>query len=206
MSLQGKLVSEITREDVRELTRSRAAEDLFIDFKEVIFHRDHRRPHDEIDALLTDLVSFANAFGGHILVGVEDRDDCAWQLRPLPQAEARRIATKLKALSIQYIRPAIVPLEIVPFRMEDLRDDWIVIISVPEGQAKPHMSSFGSRTVFSIRDGNRNRAMTVDELQGAFLAGPQQSSLASIYREIQFVRSIVEADVSKPRRRWWKLW
>lgn len=204
VALQGKLVAEISRDDVRELIRTHVAEDVFVDFKQVIFHPDHEKPDDEIDDLLADLIAFANAFGGHIIVGIEDRGDHAWALGPINQAEARRIAMKLKSLAIQHIRPAIVPLEIIPFRMDDFADEWIVIIHIPEGQSKPHMSSFRGQTRFTRRDGNRKRSMTADEIQGLFLAGPQQSALASISRELQSVRALVEDSVT--RRHWWQIW
>ena len=205
MALQGKLVAEISRDDIRELVRTRTAEDLFIDFKRVIFHPDHGRPDAEIEDILSDVVAFANAFGGHIVVGIEDRNDSAWQLTPMPQASARRIATKLKALAIQHIKPPIVPLEIVPMSMNDHVDEWIVIVGIPEGQSRPHMCGFGERTTFTTRDGNRKRPMTADEVKNAFLAGPQQSALANIYRELQSVSALVET--LRPRSRpWWRLW
>lgn len=205
MALQGKIVAEITRDDIHDLVRTRAPEDSFVDFKQIIFHPAHRRPDVEIDDILCDLVAFANAFGGHIVVGVEDMNDRAWRLSPMPQASARRISTKLKALAIQHIKPPIVPLEIIPFSMSDHADEWIVIVGIPEGQAKPHMSAFGQQTKFSIRDGNRKRSMTAEEVQNAFLAGPQQSALASIYRELQSVRAVVETIRVRPKP-WWRLW
>lgn len=205
MGLQGKLVAEISRDDIRELVATHAAEDGFVDFKEIIFHRAHKKPDEEIGDLLADLVSFANGFGGHIIVGIEDRNDRALQLRPITQVEARRIATKFKSLAIQHIKPPIVPLEIVPFSMNDHADEWVVIVGIPEGQAKPHMSSFRLQNRFDIRDGNRKRSMSRDEIQSAFLSGPQQSALANIYRELQSVRGLVEANTPRPGRRW-KFW
>ena len=206
MALQGKFVSDITREDILELVHTHVAEDVLIDFKEVIFHPTHAKPNEEIDDLLADLVAFANAFGGHIVVGIEDRQDRAWQLRPMPETEAGRIATKLKALAIQYIKPPIVPLEVVPFRMDDTADEWVVIIHIQGGQAKPHISSYLSQTLFAIRDGNRKRSMTVEEIRNSFLDGPQQSALAGIYRELQSVRALVEASPAQQRRWRWRFW
>jgi predicted HTH transcriptional regulator len=205
VAMQGKLVAEITRADIRELVRTRAAEDLFVDFKQVIFHPAHRRPDSEAEDILSDVVSFANAAGGHIVIGIEDRNDAAWELRPMSQANSRRIATKLKALAIQHIKPPIVPLEVVPMSMHDYVDEWIVIVSIPEGQAKPHMCGLGQQTTFTIRDGNRKRPMTADEIQNAFLSGPQQSALANIFRELQTVSALVET--LRPRSKpWWRPW
>lgn len=195
MAIQGKFVADITRDDILELVRIHASEDILIDFKEIVFHSKHPSPNDEIDDLMADLVAFANGFGGHIVVGIEDRNDRAWELRPIPIAEAKRIATKLKALAIQHVTPPIVPLEIVPFSMDDNADKWVVIVHIPEGQAKPHMSSFSKQTKFVIRDGDSKRSMTSDEIQRAFLAGPQQSTLANLYQELRAVRALVEENV-----------
>jgi len=203
VALLGKYVADITIQDVRELVQTHAAEDAFTDFKEVIFHPKHPKPNEIIHDLLIDLTAFANGFGGHIVVGIEDKRERAWRFKYMPQSEATRVAIKWKALAIQYIQPPIVPLEIVPFRMNHVADEWVVVVRIPEGQAKPHMSSFLSQTRFAIRDGNRNRSMTADEIQKAFLSGPQQSALANINTELRAVRALVEA--SSPRGRpWWR--
>ena len=203
MALLGKYVADITRNDIRDLVQTHVTEDAFLDFKEVIFHPKHPKPNEIIDGLLTDLIAFANAFGGHIVVGIEDKRDHAWHFKFMSQDEARRVSIKLKALAIQHIKPPIVPLEIVPFSMNDLADEWVVVVRIPEGQAKPHMSSFLGQTRFVLRDGNRNRSMTADEIQQAFLAGPQQSALASIHTELRSVRALVEAN-AVGKRRWWR--
>jgi predicted HTH transcriptional regulator len=205
VGIQGKFVANITRDDIRELVQTRAPEDILVDFKQIVFHPRHKKPNEEIDDLLADVAAFANAFGGHIVVGIEDRDDRAWQLRPIPIVEARKIATKLKALAIQYLKPPVIPLEIVPFSMSDQADEWIVIIRIPEGQAKPHMSSFSKQTKFVIRDGHAKRHLSADEIREAFLSGPQQSTLANMDRELRAVRALIEENVRQARP-WWKFW
>jgi len=199
MGIQGKFVAEITRDDIEELVRTRMPEDVFTDFKETIFHN-HPKPNDEIEDLLADVISFANAFGGSIIVGIQTEDDRAAKLKPIPKADAIRIATKLKGLTIQHVNPPIVPLEIVPFSMSDdkRKDEWVVIVRIPEGQAKPHMSSFSNQTTFVIRDGPRKRSMTADEIQRAFLAGPLQSTLANLFSELRAVRALVETMNVRP--------
>jgi predicted HTH transcriptional regulator len=117
--------------------------------------------------------------------------------------EARRIATELRALALQYLKPHIIPLEIVPFSISDVADEWIVIVRVPAGQSKPHMSTFSTRTNFVIRDGNGKRQMTWDEIQNAFLAGPQQTTLANLYSELQAVRALIEEGRQR-RKPWWQ--
>jgi predicted HTH transcriptional regulator len=205
VGIEGKFVTDISQDDILELVRTHAPEDILIDFKEIVFHSQHKEPNEEIDDLLADIAAFGNAFGGHIVVGIEDKHDRAWQLKPIAGPAARRIARKLKALSIQYIKPPIIPLEIVPFSMSDQEDQWVVIIRIPEGQAKPHMSSFSKQTKFVIRDGDAKRVLSADEIREAFLAGPQQSALASLYHELRAVRALVESKTAQTQV-WWKFW
>jgi predicted HTH transcriptional regulator len=207
VGIQGKFVAEITRDDILELVASHAPEDVFLDFKEMIFHPGHTKPNDEIEDLMTDLTAFANAFGGHIVVGIQDEYDRARELRPIPGAEARRLATKLKALAMQHIEPPIILLDVAPFSvgLGPQVDEWVAIVRIPEGQSKPHMSAFSSQTRFVIRDGHAKRPMTADEIRDAFLAGPQQRTLANLYTELKAVRALVESR-ARPARSWWKFW
>jgi hypothetical protein len=55
MELLGKYVAEITREDVRELVHTHAAEDGFSDFKEVAFHPKHKKQNELINDFTASL-------------------------------------------------------------------------------------------------------------------------------------------------------
>lgn len=191
MAVQGKLVGQIVPADIRELIEQRYREDGSIDFKQTIFHPLHRRPNEDIDDILADLAAFANASGGHIVIGIEDRDHRAHTLRPHTEAEARRIAVKLRDLAAAHINPRIPQLEIVPFAMDNRQQDWVVIVAIQESQDKPHMSAFLSRCRFPKRVGDGKREMTYHEIQNAFLTGPQQATLARFVGEIEAIKSLL---------------
>lgn len=191
--------ADITAIEIQNICQNHEREDIAVDFKQILFHRAHPDPNAEIDDTLADIVSFANAFGGHIIIGIEDIRNRANRIRPLSEEDAVRIANKLQGLAAAHIRPPVYPLEITPFPMDATQTGWVVIVTIPPGPARPHMSAFQSKTRFCIRDGDGKRAMTIDEIRKAFVTGPQEQILASMYTEIKAVRSLIEHELIGPR-------
>jgi predicted HTH transcriptional regulator len=119
---------------------------------------DPRKPPDRLDAdradWVSDLVAFANAQGGHIIVGIEaDDQDCASRLRPMNGDDAKRLADTLRDTVIAHIKPNIIQLEIRSFEITTV--EWIVIAGIPRSSQKPHMSSMHHGTRFTVRDGSQ---------------------------------------------------
>lgn len=165
MPITGRLVSEISSPDIYDLILQAAPEDSFLEFKAELL--DPRWPPEKLDAdradWISDLVAFANARGGHIVVGLEaDAQERAAKLRPMSGDQAKKLADSLRDLAIAHIKPNITQLEIQAF--EITAADWIVLARVPDSQAKPHMSSYKDGTRFMVRDGSRKRQMAYDEI------------------------------------------
>lgn len=117
-----QFASDITAADMRELCKNRVAEDVFIEFKQTLFRFPGKPPElvaklteDQIEDTLADIVSFANAFGGHLIVGIEENAHRAQRLTPLPQDEAVKIAQIIRDRAAVFVKPRIVLLEAVPF-------------------------------------------------------------------------------------------
>jgi len=190
VSIQGKLISEITPADILDLVNQRVAEDARLEFKKAIF--DPRKPKKILDQdredWVADLVAFANSQGGHIIIGLEaDRQERAYQLSPMVGDQAKKVADALSNLAIDWVRPHIGQLEIADFKITE--EEWIVIVHVPESQDKPHMCNYGIKTRFTVRSGNRKREMTYEEIRSHFLSGPQEQRLVGLYSEIKSINS-----------------
>jgi predicted HTH transcriptional regulator len=191
-----QFASEIQADDIRDLCTNRALEDLYLDFKKTLFTGTEPR-ESEIDDLVADVVAFANASGGHIIVGIDESKHRADTIVPMSFDGARKIAETIRKLASAHIRPPIAFLDAVPFVMDSQEKDWIVIVTIPSGQARPHMVAFHNQTRFVIRDGDNKRSMTYDEIRQAFLAGTQEVAIASIYSEIRVVRALLESSAKK---------
>ena len=198
VSIRGKLISELSPADVHELIDQRAPEDIFLEFRREIL--DKRKPqkklHEDEEDWIAYLVAFANAQGGHVIIGLEaDAQERASRLRPMAGDQAGELATRLRDLAIAHIKPPI-QLEIARFRMTE--EDWLVIARIPESQDKPHMYTYREKgqTRFTIRDGSTKRAMAYEEIQRLFLAGPQQQLLIRFQSEIGAINARLDALVS----------
>ena len=80
--------------------------------------------------------------------------------------EAKKLADTIRDLAIAYIKPGITQLEVVPFQTRD-GSEWIVVVRVPDGVDKPYTAKYRDQTwvSFTIRVGNRKRAMANEEIQ-----------------------------------------
>jgi predicted HTH transcriptional regulator len=194
VDLRNKFVSQISRAEILDAVAQRRSEDDYLEFKSELLHS--RKPakvlDDDKEDLLADLVAFANAAGGLILVGVsEDSSGRAESLKAITGDEAKKLANAVRDLAVAHIKPGILQLEVVPFQMNVDGSEWIVIVRVPDGIDKPYMSTYRDQTRFAIRVGNRKRSMAYEEVQQNFLANPQQAQLAKIFTEIASLRSLV---------------
>ena len=186
MPIRGKLVSEISPTDILDLVQQQTPEDLFLEFKAELLNKPPDRMDGDKADWLADLVAFANAGGGHIIIGMEaDDQERASALRPMVGDNAKKLASTLRDLAIAHIKPHIVQLEVHSFEMTSA--DWIVIAAIPDSQGKPHMSSYNQGTRFALRDGNRKREMTYNEIQDSYLKGPQQQLLSQFMSEVESI-------------------
>ena len=200
VAIREKLVTEISPADIFDLITQQTPEDAFLDFKKEIL--DPRKPSERLDAdkadWVADVVGFANAQGGHILIGVDEDQGRASRLKPSAGDQANRLAVQLRDLAIGNIKPGIAQLEVAA--VEITVREWIVIARVPHSPDKPHMSTYNSGTRFTLRVGNRKREMAYDEIQKLFLAGPQQQLIVRFLSEIESINSRL-ADLEKTLRK-----
>ena len=194
MPITGKLISEISPTDIESLILQQTAEDPFLEFKAELL--DPRKPPDRLEAdkadWVADLVAFANAQGGHIIIGMEaDAQERASQLKPMAGDQAKRLADTLRDLAIAHIKPHIVQLEVRSFGITSA--EWIVIAGIPNSQDKPHMSSYNQGTRFTVRDGSRKRQMAYEEIQKLYGGGRQEQMLAQFLGQVKSINSRLDS-------------
>jgi predicted HTH transcriptional regulator len=201
MPITGKRIAQISSTDILELVLRRTREDAFIEFKEVLFRADYTREklEQEKDDFARDVVAFANAQGGHILVGIKEQDECASELKAMDSYQASQIVKIARDTAIQRVKPN-VHMEVDQVAMKEDRSEWIVVAFIPESENKPHMWAYSDGMRFVIRDNNRKRTMAHDEVKGMFLRGPQEQWAVRILGELQSLRSVIEALSAKPEK------
>lgn len=96
-------------------------------------------------SLAPGMVAFANANGGRIFIGIDDKGE----IRPIP------LTNRLRSQITDYARNCDPPLQVKVF--ED--NSGVIIIEVPEGQDKPYKCKEG----FFLRIGPSSQKLTRDE-------------------------------------------
>ncbi len=150
-----RLASELTQADLQDLLEGAAAEDQWLDFKQAA--DDHNKRH----AMLKDVVAFANAEGGYLLLGAEEKGGAIHRFCGIE--DARQVAGALFQSRTQNITPLIVGLEAVCRSAPG--DVEVVVVRIPPSNQQPHMYTLESRTQFVARYGTHNREMTIDEIR-----------------------------------------
>src|SRR5574337_684787 len=100
MNLQGKPLEEISEADLQALIDNGVRESQTLEYKREVYGRGD----EEVREMLRDISSIANAFGGDMLIGVEeDREGVAVALRGVEngEVEATRIVSSCILLDFQ---------------------------------------------------------------------------------------------------------
>lgn len=204
---EGRLPSKITADDIRQLCDSATPEDEWIDFKSHPYGPwgarllglaegtlDDDRPETECKLdYLGDVAAFANAGGGYIVLGVEDKDHCAVAPSPLP--EPSRLIDSMSKLAQEWIAPRIDDLAFGRIRMGV--DQFVVVIRVPGGRPTLRMVRFAEQTLFKRRIGRDNRAMTYSDIRDAFQSDEVLTRLDRIEAYQMGIMKIAEGAVDR---------
>lgn len=184
MSILRKTLAEIVRADLDELCTAATRETSELEFKEELPWQPQRgQPEitadrwvlrgDRIgdyarDKLLAELVAFANAEGGTLVLGVRETDDeprRAEGLAPVPSCED--LAKRLADACEDVIEPRLPILEARAIPAADGDTSGFVVLRVGRSAAGPHrLKSDGQ---FYVRRGERSVKMTVREIRDAVL-------------------------------------
>jgi Schlafen, AlbA_2 len=152
---------KITVDMLRSLIESRIAEGQSIEFKRIINVSDTKAKKN----LCAELASFANASGGDIVFGVNEKEGIASELLALPEFDADRTVLQLRQIFDSNIEPPVPGLQFCA--VEVGHKQFALVLRIPRSWARPH-ALLGESLQFLVRDGNRRRAFTLRELREVF--------------------------------------
>ncbi len=122
----------------------RLGESSLVQFKENITNE---------KSIAQEIVAFANTRGGQILIGVNDK---TWEISGLTRDDLRRLTNLLVNAADQHVRaPVHIQTETI-----DLDGKLIMVVTIPEGTAKPHKDKEG---VVWLKNGANKRKVTSNE-------------------------------------------
>ncbi|MCZ6692191.1 MAG: ATP-binding protein [Planctomycetota bacterium] len=155
MGLPSKPLEDVIFEDVTSLVASVGVENTGIEFK-----REFPKP----EKIARIIAGFANTWGGHILIGVEEsREAPPFQVRPLPLQPAEE--DRIENYVLMQTRP-VVKFDMVPVSDPADESQGVWVIRVDESEEAHHeLNDRGEPKVLG-RFGGRSRILDLETIEG----------------------------------------
>ncbi len=129
MSIFLKQVHQLTFEDIRELLREGAEENIRLEFK---------REYPGKSNLLKKMSAFANTYGGYIIMGIDE--DGRGRAKSLPGVERiNRFDQTIVQWCFEEIFPPIIPYVSPPIPHGEIEDRYFYVIYVEQSMETPHV-------------------------------------------------------------------
>ena len=146
IKLLSKPIDEISKNDIESLIEEEVPENDLLEYKRELPSQNGEDPwmreQNKIGGyakiqLLEEVVAFANADGGMLLVGIEESaeiPDVAGEIRPVPQCI--KLAKRLESVFRDCVEPILPMLEIRGIKTDD--ESGVVVIRVGKSRSAPH--------------------------------------------------------------------
>jgi len=189
VSVFGKPLDVVASTDIEALKSTGAQESQYLDYKRDAYGSDTKE-------LLRDITSFANAYGGEVIVGVEEDGDGRPQSIP-GLNEYKLECTRYEQSAMTGIDPRIPGLKVYAVPFADPAKG-VIIVSVPRSSRAPHMVTVGGEDRFWRRHGRHKSRMTTADIGESFRFGREYLKLSEDYLE-GAKRAALNSGISEPR-------
>lgn len=187
MLFRGKPAQEVTLEDLDKLVGQIELGGSF-DYKAEL----DLRTNDQKREFLNDVSSFANASGGHIVYGVEERDGVASGVPgiPLSRDAVDKKIQEIENIVRDGIEPPIPGVSVHCVSIDD--DRCALIIKVPKSWLAPHAAKGKGSFRFYSRRSSGKQLMDLREVRSAFLLSDSLTQRLRAFRVERLMR--IQAD------------
>lgn len=162
MNLQGKLLEKISEADLQALIDNGVRESQTLEYKRGVYGRGD----EEVREMLRDISSIANAFGGDLLIGVEeDGDGVPVALPGIENGEAE--AARIVGSCLSNIAERIPGLRAWPVSLHNGRH--VICLRIPRSLRAPHMVTLKGLNQFWARHDRQKAPMSIHEIRDVCL-------------------------------------
>ncbi len=187
MDIFNKPFTEINFADVNALVIRQTLENQSLEYKKIPWTKDNAGKRE----LLRDISAMANAYGGYIIIGVEeDKADQAIAFANVQNSEDEQ--DRIVSMVHANLQP-----RIAGFNIKCLTDGTtnIILIYAPHSLRTPHLITGEDLYQFWIRHDRQKAKMSVEEIRDAILKNVGVSESVSTYlekRKLDYMREIVQ--------------
>ncbi len=164
-----KTFKDIAGTDIQNLIASGASEGNNLEFK--------REPwgngDEEVREMLRDVSSMANAYGGYLLIGIDEEDSTGKAKQAVDVPDAENYRDRLLASCMANLQPRIIGLDIKTIECEGAKK--VVLIKVPDS-LNLHQVTFKGLYQFWRRHDRQKSRMTYEEIRDTVIKNNMGSS------------------------------
>ena len=178
MSLGNLNFDDISVNDLNELINVGVPEGLNIDYKRDLYGNSDNDKKE----LLKDISSFANSFGGHLIIGIEEANGIPIEISGLQNINPDTEIQRIENLTRDGIEPRITGLKIKSIQLDS--GNHVLVIRIPRSWNPPHRVSARNINKFYVRNSGGTHEVSVEELRSLFnLSASVHDRIHSFRRE-----------------------
>lgn len=162
--LDGKPLESIDESDLQKLIVNEVSEGKTYDYK----NNNVGDSPGEKKEFLSDISSFSNCVGGHLILGVEEANGVPVRMQGLNIVNEDAEKNRLDQIIQSGMQPRMIPThQIHIVKLKNLHK--IVILRIYNSLTKPHMVTFQNSNKFYSRNSHGKYLMDVGEIRNLFL-------------------------------------
>ena len=170
-----KPIEEITFDDLQNLIDNKIIEQKTIEYKQSYSHS-----YDGKKKFLANASSFANASGGHIIIGIKAKSGIPIELCGLESESVDGEKLRLEHLLRDCIEPRIPGIQIKNISINSSED--VLVLFIPKSWSQPHVVTIDKHWRFYSRTSSGNYQLDVSELKSAFLLSETIAEKIRLFR------------------------
>src|SRR3990167_1729576 len=158
----GKPISELSLDDIKQLVGvTKEPEGQFVDYKQTLETSDEAKKE-----LVKDISAFANAQGGHLIIGVEESEGVPVKICGTNKKVGRQQTEEwISGIISANTDPKILyEIKAIPYET----DKTVLVIYIKSSMHKPHMATIGRRNSYYRRHLDISSAATHQEVKDMF--------------------------------------
>ena len=191
MSIDRFDFDQISEDDLSELLTGQVPEGLRIDYKRDLYGNSDADKRE----ILKDISGFANAFGGHLIIGIEEQNGLPVSIPGVAGENPDEIVLRLEQIARTGLEPRIQGLRILAISLSN--GSYCFVIRIPRSWHPPHRVSAQNSNRFWIRNSGGTHEASVDELRTLFTMGADAQHRVYQFRD-ERLREISNSQDDRP--------